>query len=109
MLMLKRFSCFLFVVLWTLSSLPLSASEPAEAFLEAFRERRMHDMALDYLDRAEKNPLVDQEIRERLDLERGLTLIQGAAYQGDFASDFWACCQALRAKLERQREDQSSN
>ena len=31
------------------------------------------------------------------------------AYQGDFASDFWACWQALRAKLERQREDQSSN
>ena len=30
------------------------------------------------------------------------------AYQGDFASDFWACWQALRAKLERQREDQSS-
>ena len=85
MLMLNRFSCFLFVFLWTLSSFPLSASEPAEAFLEALRERRMHDMALDYLDRAEKNPLVDQEIRERLDLERGLTLIQGAAYQGDFA------------------------
>ena len=30
------------------------------------------------------------------------------AYQGDFASDFWACWQALRAKLEHEREDHSS-
>ena len=85
MLMLNRCICFLIISCAAFAPQMLAAAEPAEAFLEALRERRMHDMALEYLDGAEKNPLIGQDIRERIDLERALTLIQGAAYQGDFA------------------------
>jgi hypothetical protein len=62
---------------------PAHGAEPAREFLDALREREYFDVALDYLDAAEKNPAVPAEFKTSLPYERGVTLVQGAKAQRD--------------------------
>ncbi len=46
----KKFSCLLLLITSGVFAGPILADEPAEAFLEALRERGYYDVAIDYLD-----------------------------------------------------------
>jgi hypothetical protein len=82
------FGIFLFAGL--VASHPLSAVEPAKAFLDALRQQRYYEVALDYLDTLPDNPAVPIEFKETLSYERGITLVEGARYQRDSAlKDKW--------------------
>lgn len=71
-------------VMGTAMGLPAGwASEPAEEFLEALRERRYFDVALDYLDAAANDPAVPQAFKELLLYERGVTLVQASRIERD--------------------------
>ena len=50
--------------------------EPAQEFLEAMRDGAYFELALEYLDRAEKNELTNKEFRDLIPLERARTLEQ---------------------------------
>ena len=58
------------------------ASAPGEEqvaeFLDGLRQRQMHDMAIEYLDRLPRNPLVSSEIKATVSYERGRTLVDQA-------------------------------
>lgn len=72
------------------SDVPLAAVEPAKAFLDALREQRYYDVALDYLDTVADNPAVPIQFKETLPYERGVTLVEGARFQRDQAiKDKW--------------------
>lgn len=60
-----------------------SAEEPAQAFLEALRDRGLYDIALEYLDTAAKNPSLPSDFKESIQYEKGTTLVQGARLQRD--------------------------
>jgi len=59
----------------------LSAAEETQRFLDALRSAGYHDMALEYLEQMRTSPLADEEFKQTIDLEAGITLIQ-AAQQG---------------------------
>jgi Tetratricopeptide repeat len=61
------------------------AGEPAQAFLEALRERNYFDMALEYLATAENNPAIPASFKATILYEKGTTLVQGAKFQRDSA------------------------
>ncbi len=50
------------------------AADTAAVFVEALRSRGMHDLTLDYLERAQHDRLVGNEFRKRIPYERGITL-----------------------------------
>ena len=52
------------------------ADEPAEQFVEALGENGYFDVAIDYLDGAAKDDLVDAEYRKRIPFEKAKILIQ---------------------------------
>ncbi|MFO0817319.1 MAG: EF-hand domain-containing protein [Pirellulales bacterium] len=64
---------------------PVTAAEPAKEFLAALREAMYHDVAIEYLDQIANSPLVPASFKESLGYERGITLMEGARYQKDFA------------------------
>jgi hypothetical protein len=66
-----------------LSSRPAAAVEPAQAFLDALRERGYYEVAAEYLDAAANNPNVPVQFKQTLQYEKGLTLVQGANAQRD--------------------------
>ncbi len=71
-------------------SSPALAVEPAKAFLDALRQQKYFEVALDYLDTLPGNPAVPIEFKETLAYERGVTLVEGARYQRDQAiKDKW--------------------
>ena len=52
-----------------------AAREPAEEFVAGLRDRGLHELALDYLERMESSRLADAEFRRRIGYHRGVTLI----------------------------------
>ena len=66
------------------------AVEPAKAFLDALRQQRYYDVAIEYLDTLPNNPAVPIEFKQTLPYERGITLVEGARFQRDPAiKDKW--------------------
>ncbi len=61
------------------------AVEPAQAFLDGLRERKLFDVAADYLDAAQANPNVPAAFKQTLLYEKGKTLIEGANETRDAA------------------------
>ncbi|NOY42849.1 MAG: hypothetical protein GXP26_13575 [Planctomycetes bacterium] len=63
---------------WTVLALPtwLQAEDRAAEFLEGLRSRGWHDVALEYLDQADQDPLAGKEFLSRLEFERATTLAQ---------------------------------
>ena len=62
-----------------------TAAEPAREFLNGLRERGYHDIALDYLAMMETSPLAPAELKEIIQYEKGVTLIEGSRAQRDQA------------------------
>src|SRR5947207_871624 len=71
--------------LLALVSCRLLASEPAREFLDGLRERKLFDVAIDYLDAAAKDPAVPDSFKETVLYEKGITLIEAAGFQRDAA------------------------
>ncbi|MGE0756532.1 MAG: hypothetical protein AB7F89_03745 [Pirellulaceae bacterium] len=59
------------------------AAEPASEFLAALRQRGYFDQALAYLDLLANNPLAPVALRETVDLEKGITLIESSRIERD--------------------------
>lgn len=59
--------------------------EPAREFLNGLRDRGYHDVALDYLAMMETSPLAPVELKEIIQYEKGVTLIEGSRAQRDQA------------------------
>lgn len=75
-------------LLCCLLALPLTpafGAEPAADFLDALRRRGYFDMAIEYLNKAESSPLTPVEFREVVPYERGLTIVEIARREADFA------------------------
>jgi tetratricopeptide (TPR) repeat protein len=66
-----------------ISARPCLGAEPAREFLQALRDRRYHDVALDYLARLEASPSLAGDLAETLLYERGVTLLDAARYERD--------------------------
>lgn len=71
------------LLIYIFTPLAATAHEPAQAFLEALRERNYFDVALDYLTSAEKDPTLPDSFKETILYEKGTTLVQGARFQRD--------------------------
>jgi len=54
---------------------PLTAADLAAKFLDGLRERGWHDVAMEYLDRAQGDPLASSEFLDRIDFERAITQV----------------------------------
>lgn len=54
------------------------AVEPALEFLNGLRERRYYDTALQYIEQIENSPSIPAEVKEVLQYERGITLLESA-------------------------------
>lgn len=54
------------------------AVEPAEDFLNQLRQRGYHDLAIEYLERATTSHVVPQSFKDRIDYEKGVTLLESA-------------------------------
>ncbi|MEN9556294.1 MAG: hypothetical protein RLZZ232_2580 [Planctomycetota bacterium] len=57
----------------------LHAQEPIQAFIEGLRQKGYYDTAIEYLDGLSLRTDLPQEIRDVLDLQRGITLQQAGA------------------------------
>ena len=57
---------------------PSEAAEEAWRFLEGLRERGYYDVALDYLDQIETSPRCPADLKEVIDYEAGVTLVNGS-------------------------------
>ncbi|MEI7700826.1 MAG: hypothetical protein WCK86_13595 [Planctomycetia bacterium] len=55
------------------------AQEPVLAFLEGLRQKGYYDTAIEYLDSQNLRPDLPQEIRDVIDLQRGMTLQQAGS------------------------------
>ncbi len=73
-LVIGRFS----VLLVLLTPLALQAEEPCQQFLDALREQRLFDVALDYLDEMQDSPLASDDFRERIPLLKVAVLLDEA-------------------------------
>lgn len=51
------------------------AEEPTAAFLDGLRSRQEFDLALEHIDKLEKNPATPADVRASLNFERGVTLL----------------------------------
>ena len=63
-----------------------AAVEPVDQFLAALRERRLFDQAMDYLDLLAVDERVDQQVRQRVLYEQGVTLLVSTAGLKDLAA-----------------------
>src|ERR1051326_4383957 len=75
-------------LLWTFGllgvfALPARGVEPVDAFLAALRERHFFDQAQDYLDQLSSDTRLPASVRQKVQFERGVTLIQSAAVLND--------------------------
>ena len=61
------------------------AVEPAQEFLDAMREKKYHDIALDYLEKAKNNPAVPVPFKKNYLYEKGVTLVEGARIMRDMS------------------------
>src|SRR5262245_21672897 len=81
--MILRLRWLAALCLFVLAPLTAAAHEPAQAFLDALRDRSYFDVALDYLTSAEKDPSLPDSFKETILYEKGTTLVQGARFQRD--------------------------
>jgi len=58
------------------------AAEEAWRFLDGLRERGYYDMALEYLTRIDASPQCPEDLKEQIDYERGVTLIDASRVAG---------------------------
>lgn len=76
----RRGSLLLFaVILASLQPASVKADEPFIPFIEGLRERSYFDTAIEYIDSISLRSDLPAEVRDRLDLERGITLQQKGA------------------------------
>ncbi|MGI9517443.1 MAG: hypothetical protein ACR2NP_10375, partial [Pirellulaceae bacterium] len=68
-----------FLVFWSGGFDTLQAEEPCEAFLEALREERLFDVAIEYLEEMENSSLATADFRERIPLHKVAVLLDEAA------------------------------
>ncbi len=61
-----------------LTAAPSRAVEESRKFLEALRERGLYDQAIYYLETMKDSPLADEEFKQVIDYEAGVTLINAA-------------------------------
>ena len=84
--------------------------EPSQDFLDAMRDNGYFELALEYLDRAEKNQLTNKEFRKRISLERSRTLVQSVNRIRDL--DIWESriteAQAELTKYAQSAKDKES-
>lgn len=78
-----RLSCRILCLATLLSGLlglfsPVFAVEPALEFLNGLRSRRYFDTALQYIEQIENSPSVPPDVKEVLQYERGVTLLESA-------------------------------
>lgn len=76
----------LLLVAWGLVAIAAGsayAAEPVDAFLSALRGGKYYDETLTYLDELATSELATPAVRERIDYERGVTLLAAAAEPGD--------------------------
>jgi len=76
----------LLLVAWGLAALAAGsagAAEPVDEFLTVLRSGKYYDEAVTYLEDLATSPLAAKDVRERLDYERGLTLLSAAGEPGD--------------------------
>ncbi len=76
----------LLLVAWGLAVLAAGsacAAEPVDKFLSALRAGKYYDETLAYLDELATSQLASEEVRTRLDYERGVTLLAAAGEPGD--------------------------
>ncbi|QDV71666.1 hypothetical protein Poly24_54050 [Rosistilla carotiformis] len=80
---MQRF-CLQIIACWLIGMvIPASAAEPARAFLDGLRARGYHDIALDYLQSLQTNPAAPEDLKEAIEYERGVTLIDASRSQND--------------------------
>ena len=71
-----------FLLAWV-TSLPVTAAEPAREFLQGLRDRKYFEEALLYLDQMASSTMAPVELRETLVYEKGVTLVEAARQQRD--------------------------
>ncbi|HMP79583.1 MAG TPA: hypothetical protein PKD54_09040, partial [Pirellulaceae bacterium] len=64
---------------WMVAISNVRGEEPAEAFLQALRERGHYDLAEAYLDQMQTSPLVTESFRKTIPFERAVTIIQSTS------------------------------
>ncbi|MEX0713278.1 MAG: hypothetical protein WD278_13065, partial [Pirellulales bacterium] len=77
------------LVLASLALLPAgeaAAAEQYERFLSGLRERRLYDMALEYLESMRASPLVTSEQRQTMPYEEGRILVESAREEREMAA-----------------------
>ena len=98
---MQRF-CLQIIACWLIGMvIPAAADEPARAFLDGLRARGYHDIALEYLQSLKSNPAAPADLKEAIEFERGVTLIEASRSQNDpklrtqFLSDAEAALKAF--------------
>lgn len=66
-----------------LSACPAGAAEQFRPFLEGLRDRKLHDMAMEYLDRMRNSPQLSTDVRTTIPYEEGNTLVDWAREEQD--------------------------
>ena len=79
----KKFALAFLIITGGLVAVPIFADEPAEAFLEALRERGYYDVAIDYLNGLDNSDLISAQFRKTLPFEKAQTLISSTQNMGD--------------------------
>lgn len=80
---MKKTALAFLIIIGGLIGEPISADEPAEAFLEALRERGYYDVAIDYLNGLDNSDLISADFRQSLPFEKAQTLISSTDNMGD--------------------------
>ncbi len=62
---------------------PASAAEQAQEFLDGLKQRGLNELALEYLNRMESSPLVDDQFRRKIPYHRGVVLIEQSRQSAD--------------------------
>jgi hypothetical protein len=61
-------------------ALPAVAAEPYLEFADGLRKRDLHDVAVEFLERAEADPKCPKEVKEVIPYEKAMILMEGAKY-----------------------------
>jgi len=61
----------------------VNAEEPASRFLKGLRERGLHDLALDYINKMEKSPLAPKDFKQTIGFEKGVTIVNASHAERD--------------------------
>ena len=61
-------------------ALPAVAAEPYLEFADGLRKRDLHDVAVEFLEKAETDPKCPPEVKEVIPYEKAMILLDGAKY-----------------------------